>query len=397
MKTTEPNVLFIVIDGMTREKFSSNQKTCKTPNIDSLIKKGTYFTQAISSGSVTVPSMAGIFSSLYPFECLTLDNNLIRFNSNLNNFPKYFSEKNYFTIATIPESFSHTGFNEIFQQIDEYTYPSTLFDGLGNKILKTISESKEPWLYYVHLSDLHNEIDFQSIEELKKFDNSIFGDNNIERMISAFDSWLGIFFDKINLKNTLIIITSDHGHEGLSYNSNMKKFGLNYNSEPYEPGKFITLGHKVVEKFPDKLNPLRKKLSSAYKERRKKIEDDVKNPIIEKIENSNLAPHEKRILKNDVNYVSHVYDERFLVPLLFVGLNIPLNKKISQQVRGIDIFPTICDVIDMSINFNSLFFATIFPRVVFPAAIIPNKTRFFFTINLNFNFDFSQFCLIFRV
>ena len=66
MTSVKPNILFIVIDGMTREKFSSNQRTCKTPNIDRLIKRGCYFSQTVSSGSVTIPSMASIFSSLYP-------------------------------------------------------------------------------------------------------------------------------------------------------------------------------------------------------------------------------------------------------------------------------------------------------------------------------------------
>jgi arylsulfatase A-like enzyme len=353
MEVAKSNILFLVIDGMTREKFSTNQRTCKTPNIDSLIKKGTYFNQTVTSGSVTVPSMGGIFSSLYPFECLNLDNTLVRFNSNLKNFPRYFSEKNYFTIATIPESFSHTGFNEIFEKIHEYNYPSTLFDGLGDDILKIISELKKPWLYYIHLSDLHNEIDFQKIDELKKFDNNNFGDSRIERMISAFDSWLGKIFDKIDVKNTLIIVTADHGHEGLSYNANMIKLGLNYDYEQFEPGKFFRLGRKVVEKFPKK-HPIRKKLASMYKERREKSEKNTRNPIIEKIENSELRPYEKRIMINDVHYISHVYDERFLVPLLFVGLNVPSNKKILQQVRSMDIFPTVCDLIDIPINFDSI-------------------------------------------
>jgi len=352
MTSVKPNILFIVIDGMTREKFSSNQRTCKTPNIDRLIKRGCYFSQTVSSGSVTIPSMASIFSSLYPFECLTLDDKLIRFNSNLENFPKHLSKNSYFTIATIPESFSHTGFNEIFEKIHEYNYPSTLFDGLGEKILDVLSELKEPWLYYLHLADLHNDVDFQKIEELKKFDNDDFGDSNIEKMISAFDMWIGKIIDKINQKNTLIIITADHGHEGLSYSENMKKFGLDHGSEQFEPGKFFRLGHKVVEKFPEQLNPLRKKLSVAYKERRKKIEDDSKNPVIEKIENSDLKLYEKRIMKNDVHYIPHVYDERYLVPLLFVGLDLPSDKNISQQVRSMDIFPTICDISGISVNFT---------------------------------------------
>jgi len=51
----------------------------------------------------------------------------------------------------------------------------------------------------------------------------------------------------------------------------------------------------------------------------------------------------------------------------------------------------------VSINIKSCFFATILPKVDLPTAIIPNKTRFFFTVTRNFKFDFSQLCLNFRV
>ena len=206
---------------------------------------------------------------------------------------------------------------------------------------------KESWFYYIHLSDLHNDIDFQSLEELKKFDSNLYGDNDIEKMISAMDFWLGKIFDKIDFEKTLVILTADHGHESLAYNQNMKKFSSNYNYQPYKTGKLARLGHKVIEKFPTEFNPVRKTLSSAYKEKKIKSEKQSINPIISKIENSNLKNYEKRILKNNITHTSHVYDERLLVPLLFAGPNIPSGKKILKQVQSIDIFPTICELFDL--------------------------------------------------
>ena len=77
------NILFIVIDGLTLEKFYSKEKTSKTPNIDSLIKKGTFFTQTIAPGTVTIPSMSGIFTAMHPYECLVLDQTILRFNQKI--------------------------------------------------------------------------------------------------------------------------------------------------------------------------------------------------------------------------------------------------------------------------------------------------------------------------
>lgn len=64
----KPNILFIVIDGFRADKFYGENKTSKTPNIDSLIKGGIYFNQAISSADVIVTSLVSLFTSLYSFQ-----------------------------------------------------------------------------------------------------------------------------------------------------------------------------------------------------------------------------------------------------------------------------------------------------------------------------------------
>jgi len=38
-----PNIIFFLIDGLRSEQFYGNNRTCKTPNIDSLVNKGMYF------------------------------------------------------------------------------------------------------------------------------------------------------------------------------------------------------------------------------------------------------------------------------------------------------------------------------------------------------------------
>ena len=58
-----PNIIFILIDGLRSEQFYGNNRTCKTPNIDSLVRKGMYFEQAISSADGTIISLNTIFSS----------------------------------------------------------------------------------------------------------------------------------------------------------------------------------------------------------------------------------------------------------------------------------------------------------------------------------------------
>ena len=97
--------------------------------------------------------------------------------------------------------------------------------------------------------------------------------------------------------------------------------------------------------------PIRKKLAEKYTS---KTDEEIKEkvrPEIEKIENSELRPYEKRLMKNAIAPTAHIYDDRVHVPLIFSGYNIPSKKMIVQQVQSVDIFPTIAGIIGL-INTN---------------------------------------------
>ena len=66
MKT---NIVFFLIDGLRFDQIYGEFKESFTPNIDSLIKKGVFFTNSFSSADGTVLSLNSIFNSL--FSCRT--------------------------------------------------------------------------------------------------------------------------------------------------------------------------------------------------------------------------------------------------------------------------------------------------------------------------------------
>ena len=72
--------------------------------------------------------------------------------------------------------------------------------------------------------------------------------------------------------------------------------------------------------------------------------------MMEEIETSDEDIYKKRIMKNIVKGTAEVFDDRFRIPLLFCGLGIRENRVISQQVRSIDIYPTIFDILGLKIN-----------------------------------------------
>jgi len=57
------NIIFFLIDGLRADQFYGSNRTCKTPNFDSLIQKGMYCEQATSSVDGTFISLNTILTS----------------------------------------------------------------------------------------------------------------------------------------------------------------------------------------------------------------------------------------------------------------------------------------------------------------------------------------------
>ena len=74
---TKPNILFLLIDSLRADKVYGDQRSSKTPNLDKMIKTGTYFTQAISPSDATILSLGSIFTGLLPFKTGNIKNKRI--------------------------------------------------------------------------------------------------------------------------------------------------------------------------------------------------------------------------------------------------------------------------------------------------------------------------------
>ena len=65
-------------------------------------------------------------------------------------------------------------------------------------------------------------------------------------------------------------------------------------------------------------------------------------------------------MENIILGKSQVFDERFVIPLLFTGYGVNENKIIDKQVRSVDIFPTVFSLVGFS------FYEKIHGRTLFP-------------------------------
>ena len=140
----KPNILFIVIDSLRADKCHGDKKTSVTPNIDSLIKNGTYFSKAITHGQSTIPCMSSILTGLYPFESMSQNEDIFVINPTVETYIENLEKFGYYTHATVQESLSHMGLSQVFKNNFEM-YPVTLktWTGLGQQIIYKIKENKQ--------------------------------------------------------------------------------------------------------------------------------------------------------------------------------------------------------------------------------------------------------------
>jgi len=350
-----PNILILVIDSFRSDKFYGPEKTSFTPNIDKLLKNGVYFSQTISSAPASIPAVSSIFTGLYPFQSLELNNNFYNLKKEIPNLISLLKKNRYYTTTTIPNILKLMQLEKIFDDIESYDDKLTLYDGLGDQILNKLEEidKKSPWLFYLHLNDIHGQAIFHKNFIHPDFKNKKLGKNQYERMISLLDIWIGKFLEKINLDETLVIITSDHGSDVASFDDEMEALSRSAKEKlMVEKTSVIKSGQKISSKLPKFFKPLRKHLSKKYKDKRNEVIEKQINPVIKNIELTQTDPYKKRLLINLLKSATLPYDERFRIPLLFTGYGINNHKIISKQSRSIDIFPTILNILKYENTFK---------------------------------------------
>ena len=321
----KPNILFITIDSLRNDRCFGKNRNVKTPNIDSLIKKSIYFSQAISAGDQTGTSLSSVFTGIFPNRT---GQNQINFKSDFITYFDILKEAGYHAYALVPDAQFFKEFSMNFDEKVIYFFTDrkkkqSLGTGLGDKIIAKLksNEMKEPWIYFVHLMDLHTPFSVPN-----EFDKQKNGETKYDRLVSYIDIWLGKFLDQINMENTLIVITSDHGEYIPVTDENISEI----------PGiqRFLSKGQTSVS-FIEKIRmkTLLNLRFAAQTYRKEKLKKE-------------LTPYEMRSF--NTRSALDLYDEIVHVPLIFSGYNLIKGKVISDLVRNVDIFPTIFDIIGLS-------------------------------------------------
>lgn len=291
------NVVFLLIDCLRADMCWGEGRTVKTPNIDSLCRRGTTFTQAISTVPFTPPAVASILTGLYPFGHGLRPIETFRLNRGVKTLAEIFHENGYHTYAELTGPLaSQTGLDKGFNYYHLRSKTAHIYTPWFGNLLANFKdkEFEEPYFIMLHFFELHQRL------LAKEYDSNEFGRDKYERALSSFDAQLGELLNCLD-DNTVIILHADHG-EKIYKTVAREKFGA------------------IFMRFYHQYRRLKRRFTGKQ-------------------------AHRMIFLSG---HGFDIYDYLLRVPLVFSGKGIfPESKVISDQVRQIDIFPTLVEALGL--------------------------------------------------
>jgi arylsulfatase A-like enzyme/Flp pilus assembly protein TadD len=237
------NVLLISIDTLRPDRLSCyDPRYLKTPQIDALASKGALFVRAFAHNPMTLPSHTNILSGVTPLYHGVHENSKAILGKDFVTLAEYLKEKGYSTGGFIasPTLDSRFGLNQGFDVYDE-SYPSKTSPfyppaRIASDVLQSamgwLDKQNSPWFLFVHLWDPHD-----PYSPPQPF-NETFKKDLYSGEVAYVDSELGKLFgyleNKELMKNTLVVLTGDHG-ESLGEHGELTHGYFAYNSTLWVP------------------------------------------------------------------------------------------------------------------------------------------------------------------
>jgi arylsulfatase A-like enzyme/predicted Zn-dependent protease len=220
-----PDVLFISIDTLRADHLGAYGARVPTPHIDRLASEGVLFERAVSHVPITLPSHTTMLTGTYPIYNGVRDNGSFRLDTDKETLAELFRVAGYHTGAFVG-SFaldSRFGLDQGFEVYDDYYGDSSAINDFSiserpaDAVVKPALEwiaglSDERWFAFVHLYDPH--APYSPPSPFRE----THGDDLYSGEVAYVDDVLGRFLGELeergSMKNTLVVLTSDHG-EGL--------------------------------------------------------------------------------------------------------------------------------------------------------------------------------------
>lgn len=305
---TQKNVLFIVVDCL-RSDFSLGEFGNDIEFFTRFREEGTCFPSMISTASTTTPAVASLMTGEYHFKHGIQSLTDFKLKDSVETLAEFFSSAGYSTLAhTCGPVAEETGLDAGFDRFEYREREKTVYTDWWDQFKSDLNAQSEPWFTYLHLWEVHTNRDLPSdtSEDELPYRASIRG----------LAEKLEELFEIIDTDETIIALTGDHG-ESIVTESKLQRLALQLNSFP-------PLGV------------------------RQKLFDNIYRPVGLETEglHNGLRRHVPTSYPTGLKYIGHgyhVYDFLVKVPFAILGESVEAGQTIEEQVRHVDIFPTITE------------------------------------------------------
>ncbi len=316
-----PNILLVVIDCLRADRAFDDDRTAKTPTLQALAGRGTLFTHLITANSMTIPCMTTMFTGMYPAHHGVRAMVGSRVSDNVPLLAEILRDNGYNTYAEATGPLSQ--FYRLDRGFNQYEFrdgvKSPMLGEWGDQLIERFRSGafEEPWFAYLHLWGVH-----RPRQILPGYDTPEYGRTQYDRAISSYDARLRELFDAIDFNNTVVVLTGDHGEK-------IPENALENQVEFFKK----TLSTKGSAKKPTRAVQLRRKAVALIRETWFKTSRLLYRAGVVDSPLATVTGH---------GY--HVYDSLVRVPLVISGGATPAGRRVGQQVRQIDILPTILEL-----------------------------------------------------
>jgi arylsulfatase A-like enzyme len=282
------NVLLAVVDCLRADAVHGPNRTSRTPALDALAARGQAFPQAIASATTTLPSFASLLSGVFPANTGVRTHVKARLERPLSTLPEHLRAVGYHTYATVTGPLlALSGLDRGFDVYDVRPVDDFVHGAAGERILSDLASLPEPWFALVHMFEVHGP---------RQTVPGAVGRTVYDRAVSSIDGYI----DRLvrAAKDATIVLTGDHGE--------------------------LVPAHPVSERLFDN----------------RAVQGTVKRYVSPRF--THRPP--------PLFYGHGVYpvDDLLRVPLIVAGPGVPAGGTHPQQVRHVDIAPTILDLLGIT-------------------------------------------------
>jgi arylsulfatase A-like enzyme len=288
---TRPNVFMLVVDSLRADAVNGDHIVTK--NFDSLAARGTSFSQAICTCTTTTPSFSSLLTGCYPPKHGVRGLQGYRLSPSLITMAEAFTAAGYKTFAEVTGPLlKETGILRGFEDAHHRQAYRVPFFDWRDRVIARMDSYPDPWFLLLHIWEVHRP--YRSPPDFVKRNDRA----GYEAAVAATDEWLGPVLEAAG--DALMIVTGDHGES--------------YANSPLE----------------------QKALRGARRTRRALRL------------NKWLPAADKKLAGLAVGHGFALWEHLVRVPLIFAGPGVSAAK-VPDQVRHVDLFPTVAELCDLEI------------------------------------------------